>query len=120
LIERKQRLDELNLVGPAWITNGWYQSDGDTLFYVCSELGHEGVVAKRLDAPYVPGRRTRTWLKRKPRTGRECMPLADGLGYLPKSKTKSLQLKGAMGRIYSRRIKRKSPTCTRPKRSEYP
>jgi ATP-dependent DNA ligase len=32
---------------------------------VCCELGHDGVLAKRLDAPYLPGRRTRTWLKRK-------------------------------------------------------
>jgi bifunctional non-homologous end joining protein LigD len=66
LVERKRLLDELHLAGPAWATNGWHQGDGDTLFRVCSELGHEGVVAKRLDAPYLPGRRTRTWLKRKP------------------------------------------------------
>ena len=65
LVERKRRLDDLHLVGPAWATNGWYPSDGDTLFQVCVELGHEGVVAKRLDAPYLPGRRTRFWLKRK-------------------------------------------------------
>jgi bifunctional non-homologous end joining protein LigD len=65
LVERKRRLDELHLVGPAWATNGWYPGDGDTLFEVCSELGHEGVVAKRLDAPYHAGIRSRTWLKRK-------------------------------------------------------
>ena len=55
LVERKRQLDELHLVGPAWATNGWYQGDGDSLFQVCAELGHEGVVAKRLDAPYLPG-----------------------------------------------------------------
>ena len=65
LVERKQLLDELGLVGPAWVTNGWHPGDGDLLFQVCSELGHEGVVAKRLDAPYLPGKRTRSWLKRK-------------------------------------------------------
>jgi bifunctional non-homologous end joining protein LigD len=65
LAERKRGLDELDLVGPAWATSGWHPGDGDTLFQVCAELGHEGVVAKRLDAPYLPGRRTRTWLKRK-------------------------------------------------------
>jgi bifunctional non-homologous end joining protein LigD len=63
LAERKRRLDDLHLAGPAWITNGWYPGDGDTLFEVCSELGHQGVVAKRLDAPYLSGRRTRTSLK---------------------------------------------------------
>jgi bifunctional non-homologous end joining protein LigD len=65
LVERKRRLDELHLVGPAWATNGWYAGHGETLFQVCAELGHEGVMAKRLDAPYMQGRRTRTWLKRK-------------------------------------------------------
>ncbi len=65
LIERKQRLDDLHLVGPAWIMNGWYEGEGDSLFNVCAELGHEGVVAKRLDAPYLPGQRSRSWLKKK-------------------------------------------------------
>jgi bifunctional non-homologous end joining protein LigD len=63
--ERKRLLDELHLVGPAWATNGFYPGDGDTLFKVCAELGHEGVVAKKLDAPYLSGIRSRTWLKRK-------------------------------------------------------
>ena len=65
LVERKHLLDELHLVGPSWVTNGWYPGDGDTLLQVCGELGHEGLVAKRLDAPYLPGRRSRSWLKRK-------------------------------------------------------
>jgi hypothetical protein len=41
LAERKQLLDELQLVGPAWIANGWYPDDGDVMFQVCAELGHE-------------------------------------------------------------------------------
>lgn len=53
LVERKQLLDELQLVGPAWATNGWYEGQGDNLLTVCQSLGHEGVVAKRLDAPYL-------------------------------------------------------------------
>jgi bifunctional non-homologous end joining protein LigD len=64
-VERKRLLDELQLVGPGWATNGGYSGDGDTLFKVCVELGHEGVVAKRLDAPYLPGQRSRSWLKKK-------------------------------------------------------
>jgi bifunctional non-homologous end joining protein LigD len=65
LIERKRLLDDLHLVGPAWTTNGWHAGEDATLFQVCVELGHEGIVAKRLDAPYLPGIRSRTWLKRK-------------------------------------------------------
>jgi bifunctional non-homologous end joining protein LigD len=65
LVERKRILDELQLVGPAWTVNGWYPGDGDALFQVCAELAHEGVVAKKLDAPYLRGIRSRSWLKKK-------------------------------------------------------
>jgi hypothetical protein len=54
LVERKRLLDDVSLMGPAWATNSWYPGDGDTVFTVCVELGHEGVVAKRLDAPTCP------------------------------------------------------------------
>jgi bifunctional non-homologous end joining protein LigD len=64
LAERKILLAGLRLIGPAWAKNGWY-CEGDTLFDVCAEHGHEGVVAKRLDSPYLTGRRSRAWLKRK-------------------------------------------------------
>jgi bifunctional non-homologous end joining protein LigD len=64
LMQRKHLLDKMDLDGP-WTVNRWYPGDGDALFAACVELHHEGVVAKRLDSPYRPGRRTRTWLKRK-------------------------------------------------------
>jgi hypothetical protein len=51
LVERKRLLDDLHLVGPAWVVNGWHPGEGDMLFQVCPELGNEGVVATRLDAP---------------------------------------------------------------------
>jgi bifunctional non-homologous end joining protein LigD len=65
LVERKRALDDLQLIGPAWVVNGWYEGDTEMVFQVAEQLGHEGVVAKRLDSPYLPGRRTRSWLKRK-------------------------------------------------------
>jgi bifunctional non-homologous end joining protein LigD len=65
LLHRKQALDLLDLVGPAWVVNRWYPGDGGELFAACVELGHEGVVAKRLDSLYRPGVRTPTWLKAK-------------------------------------------------------
>jgi bifunctional non-homologous end joining protein LigD len=64
LLERKRLLDELHLVAPAWATNGRYQGDGALVFQVASDLGHEGVMGKRMDSPYLPGRRVTTWLKR--------------------------------------------------------
>jgi mannose-6-phosphate isomerase-like protein (cupin superfamily) len=32
LVDRKRLLDGLHLMGPAWITNGWYPGEGATLF----------------------------------------------------------------------------------------
>jgi bifunctional non-homologous end joining protein LigD len=51
LVERKRLLDELQLVGPSWATNGWHVGEGDMLFDVCAALGHEGIVAKRQGLP---------------------------------------------------------------------
>lgn len=47
------------------MTNDWHPGDGAAMFEVCSQFGREGVVAKRLAARYLPGRRTRAWLKQK-------------------------------------------------------
>ncbi len=39
--------------------------DGETAFELCLDKGLEGIVAKRLDAPYQAGRRSPDWLKVK-------------------------------------------------------
>ncbi|MGI9592917.1 MAG: DNA ligase D, partial [Myxococcota bacterium] len=45
------------------------EGDGEALFAAAAEQGLEGVVAKRADAPYEAGRRSRRWLKlRVPRS----------------------------------------------------
>ena len=49
---------------PAWVTNSWFPGD-DSVFQVAVQQEHEGIVAKRLDSPYLPGVRARTWLKKK-------------------------------------------------------
>jgi bifunctional non-homologous end joining protein LigD len=53
LVERKQFLAGLCLVGPAWATNGGY-CDGDALFSVCAEHGHDGIVASDSTRPTWP------------------------------------------------------------------
>ncbi|MDZ4837226.1 MAG: DNA ligase D [Candidatus Melainabacteria bacterium] len=42
-----------------------FEDDGMTAYEVCVENGFEGIVAKRLDAPYEPGRRSPHWIKVK-------------------------------------------------------
>ena len=45
------------------------------------ESGHEGLMAKRLDSPYKPGRRERLWLKVKPAETLDLVIVAADWGY---------------------------------------
>jgi len=63
--ERRKLLDELAPQGPSWQTPAAHEGDGAALLDATHNLGLEGVVAKRLDSTYDPGRRSRAWLKVK-------------------------------------------------------
>lgn len=63
--DRRALLDELGLIGPRWCTTPSYPGSGAELFAACSRLGLEGLVAKRLDGRYYPGRRSAGWIKAK-------------------------------------------------------
>lgn len=63
--ERRAELERLELAGPNWQTPLFRPGDGGTMFEAARGLGLEGVVAKRLDSPYEPGRRSRAWRKVK-------------------------------------------------------
>jgi bifunctional non-homologous end joining protein LigD len=63
--ERRKLLDELTLEGPSWQTPAAHEGDGEALLGATRDLGLEGVVAKRVDSTYDPGRRSRAWLKVK-------------------------------------------------------
>jgi bifunctional non-homologous end joining protein LigD len=62
---RRQLLEELALSGTAWQTPAVHRGDGAALLAATAEQGLEGLVAKRLDAPYEPGRRSTAWVKVK-------------------------------------------------------
>ena len=64
---RRERLEALGLGGPAWRVPGAHAGDeaGRRLLAATKAQGLEGVVAKRLDSRYVPGRRTGAWVKIK-------------------------------------------------------
>jgi DNA ligase D-like protein (predicted ligase) len=53
--------------------------EGGQLFDAASKLGLEGIMAKEILAPYLPGRRGPSWLKIKARRTMECIIL----GYTP-------------------------------------
>ena len=63
--ERRRVLDSLSIKGPAWQTAPVLGADPDELLGACRDLGLEGFMAKRLDAPYQPGRRSPAWSKVK-------------------------------------------------------
>lgn len=60
--ERRQRLEALLASGPAWQVPQAFD-DGPGLLAATAARGLEGVVAKRREAPYQPGRRSPDWVK---------------------------------------------------------
>ncbi len=64
-IERQERLRGLELEDERWRTPEFEVGGGSALLAATREQGLEGVVAKRLDSPYVPGGRHDGWLKIK-------------------------------------------------------
>jgi bifunctional non-homologous end joining protein LigD len=69
--ERRERLEELKLDGANWQTPSYHRGQGAALLRLTEDRGLEGLVAKRLDSRYLPGRRTRAWLKVKNITSQE-------------------------------------------------
>jgi bifunctional non-homologous end joining protein LigD len=63
--ERRALLERLELEGPGWRTPGYHRGEGRALLDATAQMGVEGVVAKRLDSSYEPGRRASGWIKVK-------------------------------------------------------
>ena len=63
--ERRERLAALGLGGEAWQTPDHLSGKAEDVLAATAAQKLEGVVAKRLDAPYVPGARNGSWLKIK-------------------------------------------------------
>jgi bifunctional non-homologous end joining protein LigD len=63
--ERRARLTQLGLDGPAWQTPEHIVGNGAAVLQASLERGLEGIVAKRLDSSYELGRRSPCWVKVK-------------------------------------------------------
>jgi bifunctional non-homologous end joining protein LigD len=63
--ERRAALAELELNGLTWQAPAHHVGDGAALLEATRAQQLEGVIAKRLDCPYLPGRRTQGWVKVK-------------------------------------------------------
>lgn len=63
--ERRRLLQELALTGPSWQTPAYQEGAGPAMQAATKENSLEGVIAKRLDSVYEPGKRSGAWLKIK-------------------------------------------------------
>ncbi|HEX8689587.1 MAG TPA: non-homologous end-joining DNA ligase [Solirubrobacterales bacterium] len=76
---RRELLEGLELSGPSWQTPGYATGHTRELLEASREQQLEGIVVKRLDSRYSPGKRTGAWLKVK-NTGRQEFVIG---GWLP-------------------------------------
>ena len=70
-VDRRAQLAGLKLSGPSWQTSPFEKGGGHEMLEASLKGGLEGVMAKRLDAQYEPGRRSGAWLKVKNRNRQE-------------------------------------------------
>ncbi|MCL5780074.1 MAG: non-homologous end-joining DNA ligase [Firmicutes bacterium] len=61
--ERKQLLEEIVEQGPDLIISQYVVGSGVDFYRAVTAAGLEGMVAKRLDSPYLPGKRSPAWKK---------------------------------------------------------
>ncbi len=67
-VERRRQLEALGLEGmqgAAWTVSPRFEGPGSDILEASRNQGLEGIVAKRLDSPYLAGKRSPTWTKVK-------------------------------------------------------
>jgi bifunctional non-homologous end joining protein LigD len=62
-VQRRELLEDLGLDAPRWRVPRYRFRGGSELFEAARRQGLEGIVSKRSDSPYRPGRRTGEWIK---------------------------------------------------------
>jgi bifunctional non-homologous end joining protein LigD len=63
--DRRAALEDLDLAGPRWAVPPAFDGHAADALAASRAQGLEGVLAKRRDAAYLPGRRSPTWIKVK-------------------------------------------------------
>jgi bifunctional non-homologous end joining protein LigD len=69
--QRRRLLELLEVEGPAWCTLPVFTDTAEVVLRACEQHQLEGLVAKRVDSTYQPGKRTRSWVKVKTTDWRE-------------------------------------------------
>jgi DNA ligase D-like protein (predicted ligase)/DNA ligase D-like protein (predicted polymerase)/DNA ligase D-like protein (predicted 3'-phosphoesterase) len=86
LVRRKEWLKDA-IKSDSFYRVSEYLDDGESLFAAAQEHQLEGIMAKRRDSKYVPGRRNEHWLKVKIRNTRECVIIGYNTGIGNRSAT---------------------------------
>jgi len=73
LLQRKDILKEIISESSRMMLSPYIEGEGEKYFAAVSEAGFEGVMAKRKDSLYYPGRRSETWLKIKKTKTVDCV-----------------------------------------------
>jgi bifunctional non-homologous end joining protein LigD len=71
ILERRSVLEHIIKSAPGIQLGQYVEGDGKALFALTKEKGMEGIIAKRKDSIYRPGKRTSDWLKIKARLQQE-------------------------------------------------
>jgi bifunctional non-homologous end joining protein LigD len=69
--DRRSALAKLKLAGASWQTPPYEKGGGKAMLEASAKGGLEGIVAKKLDSKYEPGRRSGVWQKIKNRNRQE-------------------------------------------------
>jgi bifunctional non-homologous end joining protein LigD len=69
-LDRRRLVADLVATAPRWRVPG-HHDDGAALYEAARDGGLEGVMAKKVDSPYLPGKRSPTWRKVKIRRRQE-------------------------------------------------
>jgi bifunctional non-homologous end joining protein LigD len=69
--DRRRKLERLKLAGASWQSPPYENGGGQAMLEASSKAGLEGVMAKKLDSLYEPGRRSGAWVKVKNRNRQE-------------------------------------------------
>ncbi len=69
----RERKKHLSIMKQAAILPIFFiEGSGKTFFETVTSMGYEGIMAKRMDSPYLPGKRSDSWLKMKPQKSAVC------------------------------------------------
>jgi bifunctional non-homologous end joining protein LigD len=69
--ERRKALEAMKLKGASWQTPPYERGGGPEMLEASRKAGLEGIMGKKLDSTYEPGKRTGAWVKVKNRMGQE-------------------------------------------------